>query len=204
MPIDPNPYPRTFSSEPACRAVVAARLNAPGAEAPLLRRLRVRAMLGGLLDDPELIGAAAADVGLAPAELEEWMRKPAVEDALRADIQAARDPSPAARRLDHKLGGPALERRYTAPSYEITAEGRTVTIPGFNPIEAYETVLANVGLTRRAKPDSVDEVLEWAPEPLATVEIVAIMQADAAKVRAALARAATPIPAGADFYWTAR
>ncbi len=59
MPIDPNPYPRTFSSEPACRAVVAARLNAPGAEAALLRRLRVRAMVGGLLDDPALLAAAA-------------------------------------------------------------------------------------------------------------------------------------------------
>ena len=121
MPIDPNPYARTFSSEPACRAVVAARLNAPGAEAPLLRRLRVRAMLGGLLDDPALVAAAATDVGLDPEELERWMRMPAAEDALRADIEAARSPSPAARRLDHKLGGPENERRYTAPSYEIAA-----------------------------------------------------------------------------------
>ena len=30
------------------------------------------------------------------------------------------------------------------------------------------------------------------------------MQADPAKTRAALAGAATPIPAGADFYWTTR
>jgi 2-hydroxychromene-2-carboxylate isomerase len=204
MPIDPNPYARTFSSEPACRAVVAARLNAPGAEAPLLRRLRVRAMLGGLLDDPQLIAAAASDVGLDPAEVVRWMGTPAVEDALRADIQAARSPSPAARRLDHKLGGPEHERRYTAPSYEITADGRTFTLPGFNPVEAYEVVLANLGLTRRAKPDSVEQVLAWAPEPLATVEVVAIMQADAARTRAALARAGAPVPAGADFYWTAR
>ena len=28
MPIDPGPYPRPASSEPACRAVVAGRLNA--------------------------------------------------------------------------------------------------------------------------------------------------------------------------------
>ena len=68
MPIDPAPYARTFSSEPACRAVVAARLNAPGAEAPLLRALRVRAMVGGLLDDPALLAAAARDVGLDPDE----------------------------------------------------------------------------------------------------------------------------------------
>jgi predicted DsbA family dithiol-disulfide isomerase len=204
MPINPHPYARTFSSEPACRAVVAARLNAPGAEAPLLRRLRVRAMLGGLLDDPALLAAAAADVGLDPADVERWSRMPAVEDALRADIDAARSPSPAARRLDHKLGGPTHERRYTAPSYELTSDGRTFSIPGFNPIEAYEAAMANFGLTRRAKPESVEQVLAWASEPLATVEVIAIMQGDAAKTRAALARAATPIPAGADFYWTTR
>ena len=205
MPIDPHPYARTFSSEPACRAVVAARLNVPGAEAPLLRRLRVRAMLGGLLDDPALLAAAAVDVGLDPDDLDRWSRMPAVEDALRADIEAARSPSPAARRLDHKLGGPPHERRYTAPSYELsTADGRTFAIPGFNPIEVYEAAMANFGLTRRAKPESVEQVLSWATEPLATVEIIAIMQTDPAKTRAALTRAATPIPAGADFYWPAR
>src|SRR4051812_34878305 len=41
MPIDPAPYPRPASSEPACRAVVAARVRAPRLEEPLLRRLRV-------------------------------------------------------------------------------------------------------------------------------------------------------------------
>src|SRR4051794_21948520 len=55
MPIDPRPYPRPASSEPACRAVVAARLNAPERADALLRRLRVRVMQRGLLDDPALI-----------------------------------------------------------------------------------------------------------------------------------------------------
>src|SRR6478736_898179 len=105
MPIDPAPYPRTASSEPACRAVVAARLHAPEAEEPLLRRLRVRVMLGGLLDDPELIAAAARDVGLDPGELQVWCAGDDVEAALQSDIAAARDPLPAARALNHKLGG---------------------------------------------------------------------------------------------------
>ena len=48
MPIDPAPYARPASSEPACRAVVATRLRAPALEQALLRRLRVRTMLGGL------------------------------------------------------------------------------------------------------------------------------------------------------------
>src|SRR3954447_6507147 len=59
MPIDPRPYARPSSSEPACRAVVAARLLAPALQEPLLRQLRVRVMQAGLLDDPELIAGAA-------------------------------------------------------------------------------------------------------------------------------------------------
>src|SRR3954447_23984077 len=65
MPIDPVPYPRPASSEPACRAVVAAREHAPPAAADaLLRALRVRVMAGGLLDEPALIAGAAGDAGI--------------------------------------------------------------------------------------------------------------------------------------------
>ena len=60
--------PRALSAARARRSRPAARSSRPGchapdAEAALLRRLRVRTMVGGLLDDPELIAAAAADVG---------------------------------------------------------------------------------------------------------------------------------------------
>lgn len=151
MPIDPAPYPRTFSSEPACRAVVAARLHTPGAASLLLRALRVRAMTGGLLDDPGLIAGAAGDAGLQAAELDRWMQEPETSAAVERDIEAARSPSAAARALDHKLGGPPGQRRYV---------------------------------------------------PLATAEIVMVMQQPEAVVRAALAKAAKPTPAGADFYWS--
>ena len=169
MPIDPSPLARPASSEPASRAVVAARLNAPGAEEPLLRRLRVHAMAGGLLDEPDLIAAAAEEAGLDPAELSRWCATAEVETALQADIAAARSPSRAARALDHKLGGPATERRYTAPSYEITSRERacSIAIPGFNPIDAYEVSIAHLApeLVRRAKPADVEELLAWAGEP---------------------------------------
>jgi hypothetical protein len=206
MPIDPARYPRPASSEQACRAVVAARLHAPGSEERLLRRLRVRVMQRGLLDDPELIGAAALDAGLDPAQLQEWSAREDVEAALRADIEAARSPLPAARALDHKLGGPRSRRRYTAPSYELRLDDREVVIPGFNPVEAYEVAIANLApeLTRRPKPKHVDEVLAWADEPLATAEIALIAQLDPRDARAALSKVATPHAAGADFYWTLR
>jgi predicted DsbA family dithiol-disulfide isomerase len=205
MPIDPVPYARTASSEPACRAVVAARVNAPGTEERLLRRLRVRVMQQGLLDDPELIAAAARDAGLDPVELDEWCKRDDVEAGLQADIEAARVPHPVARALDHKLGGTRSRRRYTAPSYELTrSDGAQAVVPGFNPIEAYETAIANLvpELERRRKPRHAEEVLAWAGEPLATAEVALIMQLDPRDARAALTRVATPVAAGADFYWT--
>ena len=205
MPIDPVPYARPASSEPACRAVVAARLHAPGSEERLLRRLRVRVMQQGLLDDPELIAAAGREAGLDPAELAEWSGRDDVEAALQADVETARTPHPAARALDHKLGGPRSQRRYTAPSYELTFGGATVVVPGFNPVETYEVAIANLapGLTRKPTPKRVEDVLAWASEPLATAEIALIMQRDPRDVRAALSRVAEPVAAGADFYWTA-
>jgi 2-hydroxychromene-2-carboxylate isomerase len=205
MPIDPVPYARTASSEPACRAVVAARLRAPGAEEALLRRLRVRVMQRGLLDDPELIAAAARDAGIDPAELVEWCTRDDVEAALQADIEAARMPHPAARALGHKLGGPRERRRYTAPSYELTrGDGAQSVVPGFNPVETYEVAIANLApeLVRRPKPESVEALLAWAGEPLATAEVALVAQLDLQKTRAALSRVATPLAAGADSYWT--
>jgi predicted DsbA family dithiol-disulfide isomerase len=208
MPIDPAPYPRPASSEPACRAFVAARLHAPERADPLLRRLRVRTMVGGLVDDPGLIAAAARDAGLDPDELERSCGSDEVEHALQGDIDAARSPSAAARALDHKLGGPRSQRRYTAPSYELEnpATGATASVPGFNPIEAYETAIASLApeLRRRPPPASVDELLAWAGQPLATAEVAAIMQLDPVHARVALGRAARPIAAGADFYWAPR
>jgi predicted DsbA family dithiol-disulfide isomerase len=199
MPIDPRPYPRPASSEPACRAVVAARLNAPDRADALLRRLRVRVMQAGLLDDPALIDAAAADAGLDPGALREWSASDEAAAALEEDAAAARDPLPAGRALDHKLGGPREQRRYTAPSYVIGG----VAVPGFNPVEAYETAIANRApdLPRRAKPASVGELLEWAGEPLATAEVALVMGVDHDAARAELEPVARFEAAGADGYW---
>jgi 2-hydroxychromene-2-carboxylate isomerase len=64
MPIDTRPRSRLAGTLPACRAVVAARVNAPERAGPLLRRLRVRNFAGELLDEQSTIDGAAADVGL--------------------------------------------------------------------------------------------------------------------------------------------
>jgi len=204
MPIDTRPYERPASSEPACRAVVAARVHAPDAVEPLLRALRVRVMQHGLLDDPQLIAAAAGDAGLDLADLDAWVAGEDVERELQGDIAAARDPAAAARALDHKLGGPATERRYTAPSYELRLGDALVVVPGFNPVEAYEAAIANLApeLERRERPLSISEVLEWAGEPLATAEVALIMALERDVARKRLEQVAVEHPAGADAYWS--
>jgi predicted DsbA family dithiol-disulfide isomerase len=209
MPIDPRPRPRMTATVEACRAVVAARLRAPERHEALLRALRIAAMAGDLIDEPEVIDAAARDAGLDPAELRGWMAEELVEAALREDMAAARAPAPAAQALEHKLA-PEEEAedglRYTCPSYEFARDdGRRVALPGFQPVEVYEAAVANLGpeLERRDPPGSVAEVLAWAGEPLATAEVAAIAELDLATARTELARVASERPAGPDGYWSA-
>jgi predicted DsbA family dithiol-disulfide isomerase len=213
MPIDWAQRPRLAPSVHACRAVVAARLHAPDREVLLLRRLRVLNFAGAQLDDPDTLARAAAEALIVPEELAAWMEDTEVEAAMREDMAGARSPSPASRAQDYKLGGPAEERRYTCPSYELIrvdeppadwpTAGR-VDLPGFRPIEAYETALANLApeLARRPDPERVEEVLAWASMPVATAEVASVCDAEIADVRAALSRAGNFLPVGGDGYWT--
>jgi predicted DsbA family dithiol-disulfide isomerase len=214
MPIDWSERIRVAPSIHACRAVVATRLRWPEREAAMLRRLRVLNFAGELLDDSDTLEHAAEQAGLPVAELAEWAAAPEVEEALRADMKAARSPSPASRAQDYKLGGPAEERRYTCPSYELVRAtpppadwptAQRVDLPGFRPVEAYEAAIANLApeLTRRPDPGSVEEVLAWAGVPLATAEVAAVCDLEAADVRGDLARAARFEPVGIDGYWSA-
>jgi 2-hydroxychromene-2-carboxylate isomerase len=206
MPIDATERPRSAASAPSCLAAVAARVHAPERAEALLRALRVRIMGGELPDEPATVTGAAQDAGLDPAQVQAWTRSEEAIAALAADRAAARDPLPAARQLDHKLGGPAEERRYTCPSYIATTEGSGPSAaPGFQPIEAYEVLLANVapGLQRRSDPSGVEEVLAWAPTPLATAEVALVCGLDHAEAREALTAAgAVERPVGADAYWS--
>ena len=213
MPIDWRERLWDQATIHACRAVVAARLRWPDREAALLRRLRVLNMGGELLDDSDTLELAAEQAGLPVAELAAFCAEPDVEEALRADMRAARSPSAASRAQDYKLGGEPGERRYTCPSYELlrTAgphpEWETaarVDLPGFRPVEAYEAALANLApeLGRRSDPSSVDEVLAWAGIPLATAEVAAVCDREIPDVRVELARRARFEPVGGDGYWS--
>jgi len=206
MPIDTSLRARMAASAPACRAVVATRLNAPDYEEAILRALRVRCMSGDLLDESSTIRGAAVDVCLDPGDVERWCDDSSVEAAMRADMHAARHPTPEALALDDHLADWSGGRRYTCPSYEIVrvSDEARLSVPGFQPFAAYDVALANLipGAERRGAPESVAEVLEWAQVPLATREVEVICDIDHETAREELGRVADEDHVGFDGFWS--
>ncbi len=207
MPMDTTERPRVPASMPACRAVVAVRLNQPGRDRAMFRRLQMRHFAGALLDEPETIEAAGLDLGIDPEELARWSAAPETELALEEDLHAARHPTPEALALSARLAKWPGGLRYTCPSYEIVRghDGAQMSVPGFQPLRAYEVAIANLApeLTRREDPETVGEVLEWAGEPLATIEVAEVMgEMDLNDARQQLGRVAGEQHVGFDGFWT--
>lgn len=205
MPIDTRVRPRMHATLPACRAVVATRVHAPGLERRLFRELQIRNFSGRLLDDPDTVGDAARAVGIDPAELFAWERDPVVLEQLEEDKALARRPAPAALALDHKLAGWSGGRRYTCPSYELVrrSDGATMAAPGFQPFATYDVIAANLlpELERRPDPETVEEVLRWAGYPLATQEVAVVCGIPFEQAREELGRIAIEHHVGADGLW---
>lgn len=207
MPIDRTPRARLVASLPACRAITAAGFSSPEHLLGMTRALRVRHFAGELIDEPPAIRAAAADAGLDPDVVERQAATQLATDTLDDDMEAARTPSPEAVAQRARLAPWAKGLRYTCPSLEFTrrSDGRRVSAPGFQPRESYEMAVANLapGLDLRPFAESVDEVLEWAPFPLATVEVAAVRDADVDAVRTELRDLGAHLtPVGPDGYWT--
>ncbi len=206
MPIDTRERPRMEATVPACRAIVAARRNAPERMRMLLRRLRVRHFSGQLLDETETLHDAARDAGIEPAELDRWMAEAETEAELREDLQRARGPMPAARVLDHKLANWSGGRRYTCPSYEIVrlSDEVRIAVPGFQPFAVYDVILANLvpDLERCDPPESVEEVLRWTGTPLASKEVATLLDVGLDEARERLGRVAVEEHVGFDGFWT--
>ncbi len=205
MPMDTALRPRMAGTVPACRAVVAVRRHRPELEWPMLRGLRVLHFAGHLLDEPSTLEAAAERVGIESAELQAWLAEPETEELLRQDMAESRNPSAGALALSHKLARTETGHRYTCPSYEVArdSDGASLSIPGFHPVAAYEVAVANLApaATRREDPDDVREVLEWAGEPLATIEVATICATDLTDARERLGRVADEAHLGFDGLW---
>jgi 2-hydroxychromene-2-carboxylate isomerase len=180
MPFQVTPKPRLSATSPGCRAIVATRLVAPELQDAALRALQfAQFTTTGTLDDPDTLRSALATVeGLDADAVVARIDDPDVVEAYEADRAAARTAAGSPTEFQGRAANTDGAVRYTAPSLMFTgADGQRLEAGGFQPLEAYDVVVANLdpGLERRPPAEDAIEVLGAFPYPLTTAEVAAVM-----------------------------
>jgi protein-disulfide isomerase-like protein with CxxC motif len=182
MPFETQPRERTIGTGRACRAIVAARLLDPSAELPAFRALQLaRFTTTALFDTDAGIRAALArvpqlDTDAVLAAIDD----PATEAAYQADRALVRSAAGSPTEFQGKAANTDGTVRYTAPSLIFEhRDSRRLEAGGYQPVEAYDVVIANLdpALERRAPGEDVAEVLAAFPYALTTREVAAVMAA---------------------------
>ena len=215
MPFATQPRERVSATARACRAVVATRLTTPAREDAVFRALQFAQFTTPIVfDEDEQIAVALHHVdGVDAATIVELIDDPQVLDAYesdRAEARTAVGTPTAAQGKSAATDGPV---RYTAPSLIFESDGRRLEAGGFQPIEAYDVVLANLApaLERTPPPDEPLAALERFREGLVTAEVAAIMaghlqqpdrqRAEEQLIDLVAAGGATRTPLGDDALW---
>jgi predicted DsbA family dithiol-disulfide isomerase len=217
MPFAPAPKPRLSATARACRAVVAARLLAPGSEWVVFRALQLANFTSPILldDDNDLLAVLEHVPGVDASRIVSTLDSREVTEAYERDRAEARSAAGSAAELQRKTATTDGPVRFTAPSVVFEVRGERLVAGGFQPVEAYDVLIANLdpALERRLPPDSPVPLLEYFGEGLTTQEIAALLAAgndrpDKASAEAALielvaAGEAVRRPIGDDALWLA-
>jgi protein-disulfide isomerase-like protein with CxxC motif len=180
MPFGGQPRERVTGTGVACRAVVAARLHQPELELSVFRTLQLAQFTTtALLDEPDglrsvLTGVEGLDVDALLAALDSEAVETAYQEDRALSRTAAGRPIEAQGREANTDGAV----RYTAPSIIFeTADGRSLEVGGFQPLESYDTALANLDVTLERRPPAEDpvDVLRALPYAPVTREVAACM-----------------------------
>jgi 2-hydroxychromene-2-carboxylate isomerase len=179
MPFSPEPKARISATARACRAVVAARLTEPGSEWRVLRALQLANFTTPLLlDDDEqlanaLRGVAAVDADAIVARLDD----PEVSDAYERDRAEARQAGGSPAELQRKTADSDGVVRFTAPSVVFERDTQRLVAGGFQPVEAYDVLVANLdpSLTREPPPQTPLPLLELFGDGMTTQEVALAM-----------------------------
>jgi protein-disulfide isomerase-like protein with CxxC motif len=179
MPFATAPRARIAGTARACRAIIATRLLDPEREYAVFRALQFGWFTSTLvLDDEADIATALEQVpGLNVAAIVGALDHESVTSAYEADKALARTAAGSPTEFQGKSARSDGPVRYTAPSLILHAGGRTLEAGGFQPVEAYDVVIANLDVTleREAPPESPLSALQRFPEGLVTQEVAAIM-----------------------------
>ena len=180
MPFAPNPKPRLSASSRACRAVIAARQQWPGSEWRVFRALQLANFNTPLLfDDDELLREALSAVpGVDADQIVALIDAPEVIAAYEQDKAQTRTAAGSPTEFQGKAGNSDGAVRYTAPSLVLeSSDGRRLEAGGFQPVEAYDVLIANLDptLERKAPPEDPSELLQYFDFGLTTQEVAALM-----------------------------
>ena len=215
MPFSPAPKARISATARACRAVVAARVSAPELEFVVFRALQLANFTTPLLldDDAQLERVLRQVPGLDAAGVIGALDSPEVTAAYERDRAAARQAAGTAAELQGKTASTDGPVRYTAPSVVFERDGRQLIAGGFQPVEAYDVLIANLDpqLERRPAPDGAAPLLEFFGEGLTTQEVAALLAsgndapdrvaAERALIELVAAGEAVRCPLGDDALW---
>jgi 2-hydroxychromene-2-carboxylate isomerase len=181
MPFDLVPKERASGTGRGCRAVVAARLLDPGSEWRVLRALQLGQFTGGvLLDDAERIEHALRGVrGIDTDRIVASLDAPEVVEVYERDREEARSAAGTPAEAQGKTSTSDGPVRFTAPSLVFRRGDQTLVAGGWQPLQAYDVLLANLEprLERRPAPPTPAPLFEFFPDGLTTAE-VALLLAD--------------------------
>jgi 2-hydroxychromene-2-carboxylate isomerase len=181
MPFAVTPREQVHGTWPMCRAVVAARLTVPDREWAVFRALQVAQFTTTLpLETTEGVAAALDRVpGLDVPRLLAAAASPETKAAFATDREEARSAGAGPTHFQGKAAtSPDGRIRFTAPSLVFTtSDGRRLEAGGFQPVEAYDVLIANLDptLSRRAPAEDAGDVLRAFPDGLTTAEVAAVM-----------------------------
>ena len=179
MPIATDVKERLSGTARGCRAIVAARLQQPGSDWAVYRALQLANFTTGLLlDDDERIHAVLAGVeGIDADSVRAAMDSEEVTAAYEADKAVSRTAAGSPTEMQGKAGNTDGAVRYTAPSVIFQFGGQRLEAGGFQTVQAYDVVVANLDptLERRSAPETPELLLAAFPAGLTTQEVAACM-----------------------------
>jgi protein-disulfide isomerase-like protein with CxxC motif len=171
MPFATEPKERPSGTGRGCRAVVAAGLAEPGSEWQVFRALQFGYFASSVyLDDTESLGTAVGEAATRaddPDVVAEYERQ-------RAEARSASG-SPA--HVQDKTTVSDGLVRFTAPSVVFRRDEETAYAGGWQPLLAYDTLLANFApdLERTPPPESPEALLDFFPRGLTTAEVALLL-----------------------------
>jgi predicted DsbA family dithiol-disulfide isomerase len=179
MPFAPNPKDRVSATARACRAVVATRLAHPGSEWAAFRALQFANFTTRLLldDDEQLRDVLQTVPGIDADAVISSLDSPEVTDAYKSDRAETRDAEGSAAELQGKTATTDGPVRFTAPSIVFQSNGTRLVAGGFQPVEAYDVLVANLDptLDRKPPPETPEPLLHHFRGGVTTQEVAALM-----------------------------